>query len=490
VIVEKAGSMSDKVGLQNDHRAPEEPAQMHDAIGKSRAQQQRRVRAQVGDSDAYAFFNLLTGPELFDKVESLLPAHRERLFPPTETLSMFLAQALSADRSCQKAVNEVAIKRLGAGRAVCSTHTGGYCAARMRLPIGMVDTLARYVGQSVTARTPDAWHWRGHRVRLADGTTLKLPDTPANQAAYPQPRSQKPGLGFPLCRMVGLVCLGSGAVLDAAIGHCRGKGGDEQSLLRSILDTLERGDLLLGDAFYATYFLLCTLRERGIEAVFEQHGARQRTTDFRRGQRLGPRDHLIVLTKPGIKPDWMSQTDYEQAPHSLTVRELRTGGKTLVTTLTCPKHTSKAALKSLYRSRWHIELDLRNIKTTLGMEQLSCLTPAMAIKEIWVYLLAYNLIRLMMAQAALLAHRLPRQLSFKHTVQVWIAWTHHAQRIDHDDKLYALFVLIAQQRVGERPGRVEPRALKRRLKPYPLLTETRERARARVRKHGHPKKLK
>jgi len=200
VIVEKAGSMSDKVGLRNDHRPPEEPARMHDAIGKSRAQQQRRVRAQVGNSDAYAFFNLLTGPELFDKVESLLPAHRERLFPPTETLSMFLAQALSQDRSCQKAVNEVAIKRLGAGRAVCSTHTGGYCAARMRLPIGMVDTLTRYVGQSVTARTPDAWHWRGHRVRLADGTTLRLPDTPANQpsrlpaTAQPETRAGLPAV--------------------------------------------------------------------------------------------------------------------------------------------------------------------------------------------------------------------------------------------------------------------------------------------------------
>jgi len=462
---------------------------MHDAIRNLQTQQQR-VRRQIDNSDSYAFFNLLTGPELFDKVESLLPAHRERQFPPTETLSMFLSQALSADRSCQKAVDEAAIKRLVAGLTPCSTHTGAYCHARMRVPLEMVQTLSGYVGQWIGARAPHAWHWRGHPVRLVDGTTLGMPDTPANQAAYPQPRSQKPGLGFPLCRMVGLVCLGSGALLNAAIGHYRGKGGDEQSLLRSILDTLERGDLLLGDAFYATYFLLCTLRERGIDAVFEQHGSRQRTTDFRRGQRIGARDHLIVLPKPVMKPDWMSQADYEQAPQSLTVRELRTGGKTLVTTLLCPKHTSKAAFKSLYRSRWHIELDLRNIKTTLGMEQLSCQTPAMVIKEIWVYLLAYNLIRLMMAQAALLANRLPRQLSFKHAVQIWIAWTQHADRIDHDDKLYGLFVLIAEQRVGDRPGRIEPRALKRRHKPYPMLTKPRATMREYVREHGHPKKLK
>jgi len=323
---------------------------------------------------------------------------------------MFLAQALSADRSCQKAVDEAAIKRLAAGLKPCSTHTGGYCRARRRLPVAMVTTLAGYVGQRVTTHAPAAWHWRGRPVRLVDGTTMTLPDTPANQAAYPQSRSQKPGLGFPLCRMVGLVCLGSGAVLNAAIGRYVGKGGDEQSLLRSILDTLERGDVLLGDAFYATYFLLCALRERGIDAVFEQHGSRQRSTDFRRGHRLGERDHLIVLPKP-IKPDWMSQDHYDQAPHSLIVRELRTGGKILVTTLLCPKGTDNSDLKSLYRHRWHVELDLRNIKTTLGMERLSCRTPAMAIKEIWVYLLAYNLIRLMMAQAALLTHRVPRARS-------------------------------------------------------------------------------
>ena len=454
------------------------------------ARQWHRVQNHAHNSDAYAFFNLLTSEQLLNKVESLLPDHRERLFPPTETLSMFLAQALSADRSCQKAVDEAAVKRLVAGLPQCSTHTGAYCRARERLPMEMVSTLTSYTGQWITAQAPDPWHWRGRRVRLVDGTTVVMPDTPANQAAYPQPHSQKPGLGFPLCRLVGILRLGSGAVLNAAIGRYKGKGGDEQSLLRSVLDTLERGDVLLGDAFYATYFLLCALRERGIDAVFEQHGSRQRTTDFRLGRRLGVRDHLIVLHKPLIKPDWMSQADYEQAPETVTVRELRARGKTLVTTLLCPKQTDKAALKSLYQSRWHVELDLRNIKTTLGMERLSCMTPAMAIKEIWIYLLAYNLIRLMMAQAALFAHRLPRQLSFKHTVQIWIVWTQHGHGIEQEDKLYALFVLIAQQRAGERPGRIEPRAIKRRPKPYPLLTKPRALAREEVRKYGHPEKLK
>jgi hypothetical protein len=451
---------------------------------------QRRVRNHVQRSDAYAWFNVLTGPELFEQVESLLPQHRERLFPPTETLSMFLAQALSADRSCQSAVNEAAVRRTRGALPRCSTHTGAYCRARQRLPMEMTRALARFSGQRVAQGTAVPWRWRGRAVRLVDGTTISLPDTPANQTAYPQSCTQKPGLGFPLCRLVGMVCLGSGAILEAATGRYQGKGGDEQSLLRSILHSLQRGDVLLGDAYYATYFLLCTLLERGVDAVFEQHGSRRRSTDFRCGQRLGERDHLIVLHKPD-KPDWMSSAEHERTPDTITVREVRTGGKTLVTTLLCPKQTSKSALKCLYRNRWHVELDLRNIKTTLGMERLSCQSPAMAIKEIWVYLLAYNLIRLIMTQAARLADRLPRQLSFKHTVQLCLAWDHHqTPGACQPSQLQDLLVLIAQQRVGERPGRIEPRAIKRRPKPYPLLTTPRAIARAKVTRYGHPTKLK
>jgi hypothetical protein len=325
-------------------------------------------------------------------------------------------------------------------------------------------------------------------VRLVDGATVTLADTEENQAKYPQPSSQKPGLGFPLCRLVALLCLGSGALLDAASAPCEGKGSDEQSLLRSLLDTLQRDDILLGDAYYATYFLLCELVRRGVDGVFEQYGARKRSTDFRKGKKLGARDHLIVLTKPKKKPDWMSQNEYDQVPATLKVRELYAGGKILVTTFLCPKEAPKAALKALYRCRWNVELDLRNIKTTLGMERLRGKTPEMAIKELWVYLLAYNLIRLLMAQAALLADQIPRQLSFKHTVQIWIAWQQRGGGTHDAVSIHALLVLIAEPRVGLRPGRVEPRALKRRPKPFPLLTKPRPDTKEEIRKHGHPKK--
>jgi hypothetical protein len=298
---------------------------------RARLHQQKSVRTHAENSDCYAFFNLLTGPEFLDQVESLLPEHRERLFPPTETLSMFLAQAMSQDRSCQSIVDDAAIKRLIGGLPPCSTHTGAYCQARKRLPLEMVSTLTRYCGRMISEHTPDTWHWRGRAVRLVDGATVTLPDTPDNQQSYPQPSSQQPGLGIPLCRLVGIICLASGAVLNLALGPCQGKGSDEQTLLRSMLDTLESGDILLGDAFYATYFLLCSLQQRGVDGVFEQQGSRRRSSDFRCGQRLGQRDHLIELPKPKIKPAWMSQADYDQAPDSLMVRELHTGGKLLVT---------------------------------------------------------------------------------------------------------------------------------------------------------------
>lgn len=452
---------------------------------------QQQIQAMAKNNDSYRFFNLLTGTGMLSKVEELLPeVHRERQFPPTETLSMFLAQAMNEDRSCQKVVNDAAIKRVVSGLSPCSTATGGYCQARQRLPLEMVSTLVRYTGELMNDEAPDQWRWHGRRVHLIDGTTVTLPDTAANQMAYPQSKGQKPGLGFPIIRIVGVICLSNGALLNASLGRCSGKGSSEQSLLRPMLDTFCAGDLVMGDAFFGTYFLLASLLDQGADAVFEQMGARKRVTDFRTGKTLGSKDHLIVLFKPTYKPDWMTQADYDDAPERITIRELRINGKVLITTLLSPKTFPKHELKALYKKRWHIEVDLRNIKTTLGMETLSCKTPEMVEKEMWVYFLAYNLIRLLMAQSALLEDVLPRQLSFKHTVQLWLAWCQQNQVASTPADKGLLFILIAQKTVGNRPGRIEPRAVKRRPKPFSLLMETREQARDRVRKHGHPKKIK
>ncbi|MDP2346203.1 MAG: IS4 family transposase [Gammaproteobacteria bacterium] len=448
-------------------------------------QQQSQIRQHVRRSHSHTFFNALTDPDLLEQVDSLLPAHRERMFPPIQTLSMFMSQALSADRSCQQAVNAASVARVQDGLAPCSTHTGGYCLARQRLPVSLVQSLVQHTGTQLSANAPVSWLWQGRPVRLVDGTTLTMPDTASNREAFPPTSNQKAGVGFPLCRLVSMICLGSGAVLNAAIGPFRGKGGDEQSLLRSILGSLTSGDVLIADAYYSTYLLLCELHTRGVDGVFEQYGARKRSTDFRKGQRLGPRDHLIVIPKPQRCPPWMSEEEFAKVPESLSVRELQVNRKILVTTLLCAKRYPKAQVMTLYKSRWHIELDLRNIKTTLGMEKLSCLSPAMILKEVWVYLLAYNVIRLLMAQAAISAKRHPREISFKHTVQLWIAWGHYAPYDTDLATSGVLQILISQRRVGDRPGRVEPRACKGGRPKYPPLTESRETARARIRQYAH-----
>jgi hypothetical protein len=419
----------------------------------------------------------------------LLPAPRERLFPPTETLSMFLAQVLNDDRSCQAAVNDAAVKRLTGGLPGCSTATGAYCRARQRLPLEMVRSLARHTGRRIDDAVPERWRWRGRPVRVVDGSTVTMPDTPDNQAAYPQQGGQATGLGFPICRFVAVTCLESGALLDAALGRFQGKGGDEQTLLRSLVDTFAADDVVLGDAFYATWFLIADLQARGVDALFEQNGARRRSTDFRRGRRLGSRDHLITWPRPKVRPQWMSPEQYAATTESITVRELQAGKRILVTTMRCPKAASGKVLKDLYKKRWNIELDIRSIKTTLGMENLSCRTPEMAEKEMWIHLLAYNLIRMLMLQSASSVDILPRMLSFRHALQLWLAWTRSSAMLDADD-LAKLIELISQQRVGNRPGRIEPRAVKRRPKAFPLLTRTRPEARERIRRHGHPAKVK
>ena len=434
--------------------------------------QQHRISDHHSKLDALVFFNQLTSDQLFERVESLLPDHRERTFPPTETLSLFLSQAISEDRSCRNVVNQSSIARLIGGLPKCSIATGGYCKARVRLPVDMVRNLARFTGRLIDQKVCNKWRWQGRRVRIVDGTTVTLPDTPENQKRYPQLRAQKPGLGFPMCRIVGITCLSSGALLDSAMCPVSGKGNDEQSLLRTMIKTFENNDILLGDAFYATYFLIAELQEMGVDAVFEQHGSRKRSTDFRRGKKLGSKDHLIVIKRPKSPPAWMSQEKFDSMPETLTVRELNVKGKILITTLCCPVTATKEDLKNLYKSRWNIELDIRHIKTTMGMDTLSCLSPDMAEKEIWIYLLAYNLIRLIMIESALLCDVIPRQLSFKHTMQLWL--TYHQQTGAANIELTKeLLFLVGQLRVGNRTRRVEPRVIKRRPKAYSMMVKSR-----------------
>jgi hypothetical protein len=425
------------------------------------------------------FFNVLTGAELLEITEAHLPEHRERLYPPTVTLAMFVRQALAADPSCQRAVNGWAASRAAEGLAAQSVRTGGYCRARTRLPLSMVQALTRESGRLLSERAFSGWRWRGRQVKLLDGTGVSMPDTASNQAAFPQPTCQAEGVGFPLARLCTVHCLASGAVLAAASGPFRGAGHSELDLSRTLLGAFSAADLLLADALYANYWFIADLLAAGVDVVLRQHGSRR--TDFRRGQHLGHRDHVVQWEKPKSVPSWMNRERYRAYPPQLQLREARVGGRIIVTSLLDAHETPKQALGELYQKRWHIELDLRGIKTTLGMDVLRCRSPRMIEKELWAHLLAYNLIRLLMAQAAVEHGTTPRALSFKHAVQMWTEFTSHAvlRHADPNTALSALFRLIAQVPAAHRPNRSEPRARKRRPKSFPWLKVPRRIARQR-----------
>ncbi len=331
-------------------------------------------------------------------------------------------------------------------------------------------------GTSLEVQSEPQWRWKGRPVKLVDGTTVSMPDTPENQQQYPQPDSQKEGLGFPIARMVGVISLATGAIFDYAIGPYKGKETGEHALLREILSSFSVGDIMLADRYYCSYFLIAMLQSKGVDVLFQQHASRK--SDFRCGHRLGHKDHLITWMKPA-RPEWMDEATYLAMPETLAVREIKSSGKVIVTTILDPKEASRAEIAELYTQRWLVEVDLRSIKETLQMGILRCKTPEMVRKEISVHFLAYNLIHMAMAQAAFQKTISPRSVSFKGTVQQLNAFQTTIRMADNARLLSVFEILInavAGHRVGNRPGRSEPRAVKRRPKSHPLLTVPRSQA--------------
>ena len=414
---------------------------------------------------------------------------RNRLFPPHVTLWTFLLQVLSPDGSCRDALSRLRPWLIANGHQPCSPNTGSYCKARKRLPEGAVATLARQSGQQLCEQTPAAWLWKGRRVTIVDGTTVSMADTVANQAAYPQQRAQQPGLGFPIVRAVAFFDLGCGAWTTLGIGPYRGKETGEMALCREQQRYLQRGDVMLADCYYSAYWNLAGLANRGIDYVGRQ--PHRRTTDFRRGQRLGRDDPMVSWPKPA-KPAWMTPEAYAELPDQVSVREVRVrvhrrGFRTrvfeVVTTRLDAMLYRTQDLAGLYWERWHCELDLRSIKTVLGMDVLRCQTPEMVRKELWMYMLAYNLIRAVMMRAARSGGLCPRQISFKGAVQAvngFIPVLVLAKDEVVAALLDALWLSVAAHRVGNRPNRIEPRAVKRRPKPHKLLRVPRHKARKRL----------
>jgi hypothetical protein len=414
---------------------------------------------------------------------------RDRMFTPFVTLCAFLSQVLSSDHSCREAVARLIAWLVLAGREPCAAETGNYCMARKRLPLGVIQRLVRRTGQQLEEQASDDWLWKGRHVRLVDGTTVSMPDTPENQRAFPQSRAQGIGLGFPLARLVGIISLATRTVQDLAIGPYRGKETGETALFRVLWDRLKAGDIALGDRFFASYFGIAPLVQRGIDGLFRMH--QKRKFDFRRGRRLGVEDHVVRWTKPA-RPEWMDQELYDQLPDEMMIRELRVKVQkdgfrvdelVLVTTMLDAEEFTKEELADLFLQRWNIELDLRSIKIVMQMDVLRCQTPEMVQKEIWMHLLAYNLIRGVMAQAAKAHGQKTRDLSFKGALQTMTAFGDVLRQAPPSRRarlMEEMLAAIASHRLGDRPDRVEPRANKRRPKKQRFLTESREQARKRL----------
>ena len=452
---------------------------MQDTKSKNYAAAQR-LRQQFGHAHTGPFSQALSSQDICAIADRQPGAVRQRLYPPLTTLGLFIGQVLSPDPACQTATASHLAQRVSQGQRPCSANNASYCQARKRLPKALVSDLGALLGQRLEALAPIAWRWQGRCVKLFDGTSVSMPDTPSNQAAYPQSRSQAEGVGFPMVRIGALIGLASGAVLAYDLTALRGKGTGEQTVLYGLLGHIQPGDIILADALLATWWLIQAIQSRGGDVVMAQHG--RRSSDFAQGQILGRRDHIVQWRRPP-RPEWMGHSEYAALPQTLRMREIEVQGRVLVSTLCDSRGTSAQALDQLYGMRWNIEVDFRSLKATMAMDVLRCKSSEMVDKEIAAYLLAFNLVRWAMGASAVLADVLPRALSFASAKRLLSGFAQ--QLIGSSDGAIAglcsiLLRSMATLKLVLQPGRIEPRAKKRRPKPLPLLKVPRQAARAMI----------
>jgi len=442
----------------------------------------QEVRARFARGQGLPFADSLTESSILDALNQHGVEFRDRLFSPVTTIWGFLSQVLSEDHSCRDTVSRIIAHRAASGLKPCSPNTASYCNARARLPTGVLRTLARRTAQQLQASLPDGWKWNGRTVFIADGSHVSMPDTEENQASYPQPPQQQLGVGFPLARLAVLLSLASGACHDLAIAPYTGKGTGETTLLRQMYDALSPGDVIVADALFDNYFLACELRQRGIELVARVQAERvgSRTVESR------PDGDIIVWQRPN-KPRGMTGTQYRRYPESLTMRQVSVDARDkdnraerfkVVTTI-LDASIGGSQIGELYERRWSGEVDIRSLKSAMKMDVLRCKTPEMVRKEIWVHLLAYNLLRTVMAVAASANDVEPRAISFKGAKQALTAFAPKLEAARPEQRaglVDAMLKAVAYHRVGNRPGRWEPRARKRRPKPSKRLNQPRHAA--------------
>ena len=439
------------------------------------------LRGKFQQSIGLPFAEIL--PE--SKIEAALKAegisYRKRLFCPFVTLWAWLSQVLDKDKSCKNALSRVISYLVAAGQTPPSTDNSAYCKARKRIKAGFLLCLMRLTGKHLHEQPKPEVLWCGCRAVVFDGSRLTMADTEKNQAKYPQPKSQAKGCGFPAGRIVCGFSLSTGAVLDAVISSL---SFGEVSLFRQLYVHLQPGDVALGDRIFGTYADICLLFARGVDSAFRLHGARK--TDFRKGKRLARWDHIVEWKKPKQCPKGLKRKLFDQLPQRILLREVRfhiarkgfrTEDVTLVTTLLGAKLYTRIALAQLYRLRWHAEIDLKHLKTTMAMEHLPSKTPEMVVKDFYVHLLAYNLIRALQLEASKQHCVDPLSLSFCATIQHVSSFSSLLSHASAAQRLYQytqLIFLVSTEKLPNRPNRVEPRAVKRRPKAYPRLTKSRK----------------
>ena len=439
----------------------------------------KAVRARFARCTGLPFATVLTEANILEVLNDHGIKYRDRVFNPVTTIWGFLSQVLSDDHSCRDAVARVIAHRAASGAKVCSPNTASYCNARSRLHTNVLRTLAMRTAQELQAGELQEWKWHGRNVFIADGSHVSMPDTPQNQANYPQPEAQRPGIGFPLARLIVLLSLATGACHDLAMAPYAGKGTGEKTLLRQMYGTLKPGDVILADALFDDYFIVCELRQRGIELVARAQYERVGTQTVQRR----PDDDVIAWQRPN-KPHGMAGKQYRTYPKTLLMRQLSVDARDkdnrveqfkVITTI-LDVSIDGGQIGDLYERRWEGEVDIRSIKSTMKMDVLRCKTPEMVCKEIWAHLVAYNLLRTVMAVAAAQSGIEPRQVSFKGAKQAVTAFAPKIELARSERRVLlidAMLTTIAYHRVGNRSGRWEPRARKRRPKPGNRLMQPR-----------------
>jgi len=414
---------------------------------------------------------------------------QEDIYSTQIVLWAFLAQVLRDGKgaACAAAVADIATYCQQRDLAVPCGDTGDFCRARAKLNPTALRRLVGQTAKNLEQEADPSWLWHGMHAKLVDGFTFTMMDTPANQRPFPQAKTQAPGVGLPIARTCAILSLATAAIQDIAVGPYTGKKTGETALLRSLLDSLHEGDLVVFDRYFCSYMMLALLSMRGVQACTRLH--QRRRSDFRRGRRLGDYDHLVTWTRPQ-RPAWMSEELYAQIPQTITLRELqfvvsRPGYRskviTVITTLTDPVAYPKEEVATLFGYRWNVELDIRAIKQTLHLDHIQCKSPAMVLLQLWVTLLAYNLIRTLIATAAAMHGKQPRQLGFTLACQTVLAsWMLLSTGACWNVRGLWEFALrrIAANEVANRPGRVEPRVLKRRRHGYKLMQRSRQELRA------------